>query len=275
MQELRDLAALPTREQRAQRASALLSYYQDIVTELGRIRREELNGLVTEGWDQPRIAKMLGVTRARIGQLLSAGPQPERTLLGTGDLTVAIGGKWEAPKPVGDVEPAITQPATVAYQLLARCAAEYGLGATSEVVRPPGMVNLNRPNLIVIGSPRILPLVEQVLGADPHLGFGSDARGWYLTEHGEMHRSPADSGEPVDYAYIGRLPRPDSKGTFLYVAGIHGMGTQGAAAYLTAHIADIHAEVKGRRWSALVRCQYDPDTRDVTSTQLLTPIRTF
>ena len=49
---------------------------------------------------------------------------------------------------------------------------------------------------------------------------------------GEEFHSPSDKGEPVDYGYIGRLPRPDGRGTFLYLAGIHAMGTLGVTQYL-------------------------------------------
>ncbi|MGH3923260.1 MAG: hypothetical protein ACRDTT_10400, partial [Pseudonocardiaceae bacterium] len=65
--------------------------------------------------------------------------------------------------------------------------------------------------------------------------------GWYLTGHDTIHRSPSDDGEHTDLAYLGRLPRTDSKGTFLYLAGIHAPGTLGAATYLTENIEDAPA----------------------------------
>lgn len=258
---------------RAQRAGELVAYHQEAVAELSRLRREALNELVNE-YSQGELAKLLNMTRGRIGQLLTSGPKPERALLGTGALTVAVGGKHEAQK----VNPSavISQEALAAYRLIAEAAAGYDLQAEYELVPPPGMVRLNRPNLVVLSSPRLLPLVGQVLEADTNLGFSVGAQGWYLTEQltGKVYRSPSDRNEPVDYAYVGRLPRPDGRGTFLYLAGIHAMGTLGAAHYLTCNIEDIYQDVKNRRWSALIECRYDPDSRAIEATERITPLYT-
>ncbi|HEX6501017.1 MAG TPA: hypothetical protein VF054_18600 [Micromonosporaceae bacterium] len=87
-----------------------------------------------------------------------------------------------------------------------------------------------------------------------------------------MYRSPSDGGDPVDYAYLGRLPRPDGRGTFVYLAGIHAMGTLGAAVYLEDHVDELYREVKYPRFSLLVACQYDPASRTVNSVEPLTPV---
>ncbi len=257
---------------RAQRASALVSRYSDLTSEASRVRREALTELVDGGSSHADLARLLGVTRARIGQLLSTGPRPERALLGVGAITVAIGGKWEAGK--SNPSAVVSAEALAAYHRIKEACADHKLTAEHEVVPPPGMVRLNRDNLIVMGSPRILPLVGQVLESDENLAFDSGAQGWFLRDlrHGEKYRSPSDQGESSDYAYIGRLPRPDGRGTFLYIAGIHAMGTLGAAQYLTDHLAEIYKEVKTSRWSTLVACTYDADSREVTSTDRITPI---
>ncbi len=252
--------------------SELVTHHQERGAEYSRRRRELLSELVADGYSQGELAKLLGMTRGRVGQLLSSGPKVERALLGSGTLTVAVGGKWEAQK----VNPSavISQEALAAYKLIADAAASYGLTAEYEVVPPPGMVRLNRPNLIVLSSPRLLPLVGQVLEADTNLGFSSGGQGWYLTEQatGQVYRSPSDSGEPADYGYIGRLPRPDGRGSFLYLAGIHAMGTLGAAHHLTNNVDELYQEVKNRRWSALIACRYHPDTRVIESTERVTPV---
>lgn len=56
----------------------------------------------------------------------------------------------------------------------------------------------------------------------------------YMVNHhtGEVYRSPSDSGEPIDYGYLGRLSRPDGRGTFQYLAGIHAMGNLGGGPVL-------------------------------------------
>lgn len=255
---------------RALRASELLPEYQEAVTELSRVRREALEELVAQDWTHKRLAELLHVTTARIGQLLSSGPRPERALLGTGALTVAVAGKPEGPR--ANPSTVVSAEATKARDLIAKVAAGYGLTVTHEVVDPPGLINLNRSNLIVIGSPRLLPFVSQVLDADANLGFGSGAQGWYLTAGDVVHRSPSDQGKSADYAYIGRLPRPDNKGTFLYLAGIHAMGTIGAATYLTGHIDALYKQVKNHRWSVLIECRYDADSRVIQSVEPITPV---
>lgn len=262
-------------ETRAKRTNELVAYYQDVVNECSRMRKEALAELVAQGKTQQQLAALLGMTRARVGQLLSTGTRverAERALLGTGALTIAVGGKAEGPRVNGSTMMSVE--AAGAADLIADAAAVYGLKATREAVPPPGMVRLNRTNLVVIGSPRLLPLVGQVLESDGNLGFDHSAQGWYLTEPAKdkIHRSPSDRGQPVDYAYIGRLPRPDGKGTFLYLAGIHAMGTLGAASYLTSNIEELYTTVKNRRWSTLVECRYDPDTRVIKSVDRITDI---
>ncbi|MGW3613755.1 sigma-70 family RNA polymerase sigma factor [Micromonospora sp. NPDC005163] len=267
-----DLPGIHDPGERARTASDLIDEHQAAVNELSRLRREALDEMVSQGMTHAQIAQVVGMTRARVGQLLSSGPRPERAMLGTGPLTVAVGGKFEAGKK--DPYAVVSAEMLAAYEKLSNLARGLGLKTEYEVVPPPGMVDLNRTNLVVVGSPRILPFVGQVLASDPKLGFGSDDNGVYLVnrQSGEEFRSPSDSGEPVDYGYLGRLPRPDGRGTFLYLAGIHAMGTLGVAQYLEDHLDELYREVKNRRFSLLVACTYDPKKRAVKKVDALTPI---
>src|SRR5262249_19006890 len=142
-----------------------------------------------------------------------------------------------------------------------------------EVVPPPGLVDLNRDNLVVLGSPARVPFLSQILPSDPAYGIDSDADGWFVCVKAKKHKmySPSDKGKPVDYGYVGRLPRPDGAGTFLYIAGLHAPGTLGAAYWLADNIDKIYRETRGKRWSALVAVEYDNNRRP-TSTDLLAPI---
>lgn len=257
---------------RAQRTSEEFAAHQEFAGELSRMRREALEELVARGWTHQQIADQINMSRPRVSQLLSSGPKPERALLGTGTLTVAIGGKPEAQPKTTNPSVMVSEELSRAYQVLAEAADVCGLSATQEIVRPPGIVDMNRPNLVVLGSPRMLPVVSQALAADDNLGFRVGAHGWYLVEGKTVYRSPCDNGQPVDYGYIGRLPRPDTKGTFLYLAGIHAMGSVGAARFLADNLADLYATVRNKRWSTLVECRFDPDTRSVVSTKRLTKI---
>ena len=125
-----------------------------------------------------------------------------------------------------------------------------------------------------ICGPRLSPIIAQVLASDPNLGFAHDNHGWYLVDHatGTTYRSPRDDGEPADYAYLGRLPRIDGRGTFLYLAGIHAPGNAGAAHYLEGHLEELYGEVRTGRFSTIIACRFDPDSRQVISSERVTPL---
>ena len=268
-----DDAALQSTDptERARRAGELIDEHQAAIAELSQLRREALNELVSLGHTQAQIAEALGMTRSRIGQLLSSGPRPERAFLGSGRLSVALGGKLEAGKE--QPGPVVSDGTLAAYESLARLARTLGLEADYEIIAPPGMVHLNRTNLVVICGPRLSPLVAQVLESDPNLGFEKDDDGWFIVDktNDTTFRSPSSSGATEDYAYVGRLPRPDRKGTFLYIAGIHATGTLGAVRYIENHLPDLYKEVKTRGFSAVVRVTCD-ESRTPTATELATPI---
>lgn len=272
-EQLADLEGRADPISRARRVGEFLGGILDHQNELSRIRREALQEAVSAGMTQAEIGKLIGMSRARVGQLLTSGPRPERALLGSpGLLHFAIGGKWEQ----GRQNPSavISTEALSAYNVLAKLANDYDLTTDYEVVPPPGLVSLNQTNLVVLCSPRLLPLVGQVLDSDPKLGFGTDDQGWFLRDltTDTVYRSPSDTGQHCDYAYVGRLPRPDGRGTFLYVAGIHAMGTLGAAHFLVDNITEVYAQVRTRRWSTLVSVSYDGETRALTEVKALTPI---
>lgn len=233
---------------------------------------------MAQGRTHDEVGEILKISRQRVGQLLGSGPRPERVLFARGPAKIVIGGKLEggrdgdktAPKSVASSE------ALAAAHEIQQLLSANKLEASIEVIEPPGLVDLNQPDLIVLGSPRILPLVGQLLPADPHLGFGQGPDGWYLTQDDEPMPSPCDdSGEPIDYAYIGRLPSPSGAGSFLYVAGVHAMGTLGGALYLVKHAEEIYRSARHYRWSGAVSVTYDPKTRTVTEAQELVPVRTY
>jgi hypothetical protein len=108
----------------------------------------------------------------------------------------------------------------------------------------------------------------------PQPRLRSRHQGWHLVDHatGTTHRSPRDDGEPADYAYLGRLPRIDDRGTFLYLAGIHAPGNAGAVHYLEGHLEELYGEVRSGRFSTITSCRFDPDSRQVTSSERVTPL---
>lgn len=273
-QAIEALAEVADPGSRAKQASGLLDEYQAVVGELSRVRREAVEEMISSGMTHSQIAHALGVSRGRVSQLTKAGPPPERAFWGTNTLTVALGGKLEASKDAGAPGPVVAQEDFQAYLAISEAVKAMGLNTEYEIIQPPGFVSLNRENLIVICGPRLSPLISQIIESDPVIVFSRDGKGWYLEDGhtGNTYRSPSDDGENSDVAYLARLPRPDARGTFLYIAGIHAIGSSGVVHYLNAHLAEVYREVRTKRFSALVRCTYDPITRVISDSELVTSL---
>lgn len=274
MLDITSAAAISDPEERAKALSALIDETQAIGQDLARLRREALGELLAAGKTQTQLAEMLGISRSRVSMMLSSGTRPERAFFGAGTLTVAIGAKPEVGR--SDGSSMLSAETLAAYEALAGAAKAAGLDAERQLVEPPGYdLMLNQSNLIVLTSPRLLPLLRQVIEADPNITFQNDAKGWYLVDHntGTEYRSPRDHGEPADYAYVGRLPRPDQKGNFLYIAGIHAQGTVGAAQYVADNLKDLYRDLKTKRFSTVISVAFKPDgDRRVTAYERITPL---
>ncbi|WP_234307020.1 sigma-70 family RNA polymerase sigma factor [Streptomyces sp. NRRL F-2890] len=254
-------------------ASRLSAHFKDLEQQMQALRNSGVNeALRLERVTASALAKRLGITRGRVSQLAKAGPPIEQAFFGHGELTVALGGKVEAGKERPG--PVIAQEDFQTYEHLRELAEDLGLRTRYETIPPPGIVDLNRDDLLVICGPRLSPLIGQILASDPHLQFAADEQGWHLNDlkAEKTYRSPIDAGDSGDYAYFGRLPRPDGKGTFLYIAGIHAMGSGGVVHWLAQEIADLYKEVKTRRFSVLIQSRFDPETREITESQRVTPI---
>jgi DNA-binding CsgD family transcriptional regulator len=84
--EIEAVRALEDPLKQTQRASELLTRYQAAVTQLSRVHREAIEQLIAQGMTKAQLAERLGMTRARVGQLLAAGPRSEGLFLGNGKL---------------------------------------------------------------------------------------------------------------------------------------------------------------------------------------------
>lgn len=274
MEEVAAVADVADPLERAAQAHALVTRLAQVSSEASRVRREALGVLEDQEVSRLEIAKHLGITRTRVGQLVRSGPNPERALLSHdgGPVIIALGSKQA--EVGGTISDMISRDAAEAHDALKHALDAYDVGSSREIVPAPGLVDLNRDRLITLGSPKVLPVVGQILASDPHLGFASDDTGRYLLDRttDTVYRSPQDSGEEVDYAYLGRLPRPDGKGSFLYLAGLHAAGTHGAARYLIDHAPELYRAVKGELFSLLVKTVYKTDEgeRVITGTEALT-----
>ncbi|MEU8530098.1 sigma-70 family RNA polymerase sigma factor [Streptomyces sp. NPDC048629] len=264
--------------ERAKTAHSLVSRAQDFGAEFQAVRNEAMNETLRVGkLNSTQLATELGISKGRVSQLAKGAP-PERLFLGSGKVIVALAEKLEdgrlkdgSSKPVQG--PVIATEDVQTYEHLRELAEEVGLEITFERIPLGGNVRLNRNNLVVICGPRLSPLIEQILEGDPHLRFDKDDKGWFLTDRntGEIYRSPMDRGENSDIAYFSRLPRPDGQGTFLYIAGIHARGSGGVVHWLNQELANVHRELKAKRFSTLISSTFDRDTLEITSSKRITP----
>ena len=238
-----------------------------------------------KGMTQADIAKQLGLTPARINQMLKARatPLPERALLAPDagvPIAVAVVEKRDDEK---RRVPTIAISTQAAVAKLGRLATDLNLPIKEdpEVIPPPGLVDLNRNNLAVLIGPRISSLIAQIVAGDPVIQWRQDKRGnWYLidTKTGAEHHSDFDydfatNGQDEGHciAQIGRIRRPDGHGSFLYLGGAHTPGTAGAVDVFVREYTSIWEQAKRSLWSAIVVTKADSKGK-LISAELVTPI---
>ncbi|WP_433514195.1 sigma factor-like helix-turn-helix DNA-binding protein [Nonomuraea sp. CA-143628] len=265
------IAAIDDPYQLLRVATERLNAAQQEVTELSRLRRRVIQDLHARGMSYAQIAKEAGLTRGRIHQIRHTGPSPEGTFLGTGTITLASPLKQEA----ANARPVVAMEDVTAAKRLEDLARGFDLALELEHVAIGGEINLNRPNLIVICGPMLSPAIGALFESDPVLEWVKDSA-WTLRDRrtDEVYRSGSDS-EPasnVDYAYLGRLARPDGKGNVLVFTGIHPQGSLGVVQLLQTEIAALWGQAGDKRFSTVVRVDYDLATGEPVRSELASPL---
>lgn len=252
-------------------ATERLSAAQQEVTELARMRRRVIQELHAQGISYAQIAEQAGLSRGRIHQIKHTGPAPEGAFLGTGTITLATPLKREA----NNARPVVAMEDVTAAKRLEDLARGFDLTLNLEHVPLGGEIDLNRPNLIVICGPKLSPVMGALYESDPVFEWVKDGA-WTLRDRrtGDSYRSGEDSdpARPVDYAYLGRLARPDGNGTLLVFTGIHPQGTLGVVDLLTSEIATLWGQVGENRFSTVVGVEYDPATGEPVRAELASPL---
>ncbi|MGV9395136.1 sigma-70 family RNA polymerase sigma factor [Streptomyces sp. NPDC003668] len=246
---------------------------QQEVTELARLRRRVVQDLHAQGLSYAQIAAKAGLSRGRIHQIRHTGPAPEGAFLGRGAVIVATPLRRDDER--GRTVVAVDDVSS--GKRLEDLARSYGLDVTSEHVPVTGEIDLNRDGLIVVCGPRMSQEMWDTYAQDPVLHWERAEDGpWTVVDRrtGIVHRSgqDGDPARPYDVGYLGRLSRPDGKGSLLAIAGIHTQGSLGVVQLLANDLNTLWGQVGDHGFSTLVGVEYDPETSEPQSVELLCPL---
>ncbi|MGW4440154.1 sigma-70 family RNA polymerase sigma factor [Streptomyces sp. NPDC004596] len=246
---------------------------QQEVTELARLRRRVVQDLHAQGLSYAQIAAKAGLSRGRIHQIRHTGPAPEGAFLGRGAVIVATPLRRDDER--GRTVVAVDDVSS--GKRLEDLARSYGLDVTSEHVPVTGEIDLNRDGLIVVCGPRMSQEMWDIYAQDPVLHWERAEDGpWTVVDRrtGTVHRSgqDGDPARPYDVGYLGRLSRPDGKGSLLALAGIHTQGSLGVVQLLANDLNTLWGQVGDHGFSTLVGVEYDPETSEPQSVELLCPL---
>jgi hypothetical protein len=226
------------------------------VTRIAQIRRQAVAELRAAGLSYAEVGKQLGLTRGRIAQLRTA--TMEREFFGGPAVTIAT-----PLRATSAGAPLVAQEDVEAAMVLAGSLNAADLATELQHISPKGAIDLSPDALVVICGPKSSPVVKLLIARDPHLTFAADAAGrWSITDRtsGRVHSSPidADPAADRDIAYVARLPRPGGGQPIVVIAGIHAIGSLGAATFLTdaTNLRTLYRTVGSRPFSMVVESQF-------------------
>ncbi|WP_159773060.1 sigma factor-like helix-turn-helix DNA-binding protein [Streptomyces sp. HM190] len=271
--ELQRIMAIDDPYRLLREVTTRLADAQQEVTELARLRRRVVQDLHAQGLSYAQIAEKAGLSRGRIHQIRHTGPAPEGAFLGRGSVVVAT------PLRRDDEHgrTVVAMDDVSSGKRLEDLARTYGLEVASEHVSVGGEIDLNRDGLVVVCGPRMSQEMWDTYAQDPVLSWERAEDGpWTVVDRrtGTVYRSGQDSdpARPYDVGYLGRLPRPDGNGSLLAIAGIHTQGSLGVVQLLASDLNTLWGQVGDRRFSTLVGVEYDPETSEPQSAELLCPL---
>lgn len=241
---------------RGRRATELLTQYQQRTTELARLRRAAVEQAHQEsGLSYTEIAAAFGLTKGRITQIRNTAPTRERAFFGVGPVMIGVPWRYQTTdreRPLIAAEDAAT--GDTLQQLLESLA----LTTTREQIQPD-RATLPPGDVVLICGPKSAPVAAQLIGKDPALSFVSDNGRWFIqrTDTGERLASPSDDAPSTnaDLAYVARHEVDDR--VIVHIAGLHAIGSLGAAIHVQHHLAELFKQLEGRSASFVVRVEYD------------------
>ncbi|WP_280480565.1 sigma-70 family RNA polymerase sigma factor [Nocardia cyriacigeorgica] len=251
---------------RGQRATDLITTYQQRATELARLRKEAIEDAHRNGLSYTEIAELLGVTKGRISQIRTTAPKRQRAFFGVGPVAIGIprrfGLEEGRERPFFDANDQATQEA------LERTLAEFSL-ATSRFAIDPDREDIPTGDCIIVCGPKSAPVALRLLADDAVLSFDRTDEGWSIVDarSGHRHFSPFRS-PAADHTDIGYFSRRVLDGrVVVHIAGITSVGSLGVAHWLHANLATVYDNA-AQFTSGVIECDFDADFM-VTDSRLL------
>lgn len=264
--EFEQVRADPDPISRGRRATELLGIYQQRATELARLRKRAIEEAHRQqGMSYTEIAGLLGISKGRVTQIRADAPRAERAFFGVGPVSVGIPYRYQVTdrtRPLIAAEDSKTSDQVQELlRLLAFSVSAYEIEPERELP-PPG-------DTVVICGPKSAPVGAWLMDQDPALGMAKHDGRWWI-EHqddGQRFGSPSDDEQGIDsdVAYVAR--HHQGSRVILHIAGIHAIGSLGAADYLGAHLGELFRETGERSCSLVVRCTYQG--LSITGSELL------
>jgi transcriptional regulator with XRE-family HTH domain len=258
------LRKIPDPIERGRQAGDLLARYQQRATELARLRREAIESAHEEcGLSYTEIASKLGLTKGRISQIRTSAPPRERAFFGIGPVTVVV------PERVGVAGRRMAVVASeddTAAEQLRDLLSQLHLESTKVRIAPE-TAEVGAGDVVVVCGPKSAVVASKLMESDPRVRLVDRAGQWRIADlvTGSDHESPMDALVPSDgdLAYLAR--RREGARVLVHIAGIHAIGSVGAAAHLTASVADLFEEVGDVSFSMVIGCRFDGI--EITSTE--------
>ncbi len=238
---------------RARLAQELYGVCQALGTKSTRLRRRSMAEAV-DARGNDAVAKELRITPGRVSQLAS-DPARHRAFFGAN--TVRIGYPVRRLSTDRD-RPMIAAEDAATTDLLATLLDGLDL-ETDRVAIEPSHSELPDGDVILVCGPKSAPVAAYLLDRDPALSMLEDAGRWWIepTAGSARYGSPSDQADPrdSDIAYLARHVI-DGR-VVVHIAGIHSIGSLGAAQHLTDTIAALFKNVGQTQFSAIISCTYD------------------
>jgi hypothetical protein len=264
--EFDDLRRDPDPLRRGRRATELLTRYNQLAAELARIRRHAIECARTDlDMKDKDIAPEVGLTKSRLSQLMKTAPAAERLFYGHGPVSISVPFRYQT---TDRERPLIAAEDAEAADQLAELLHSLSFVVTRRQIEPE-QAALPDGDAVVVCGPKSAPVGAHLLEADPALRMVQSGSRWWVEEVGTgvRHGSPADEPTPQtgDIAYLARHIRNGR--VVVHIAGIHTIGSLGAAHFLANNLAALFTMTGDASCSMVIRCFVDE--RHVTASELL------